>query len=156
MPKRQGKLLTFKRPWRLQNRKLFRNVKFTKKNNKKRKWYLTTLWWRLFLYFRLATAEEMKAKKRRASTLIKVSHLFLSNGQTEMPRSIKKSKWTAQLLLSNSQWSLADKEILTVMIGQFPVIVLIQTSKCDWLKLCYHSYPKLTPRSMSILLLFTI
>ena len=66
-------------------------------------------------------------------TLINVLRTFLVNVQTEMPQTKKKSKWAAFWRLSNSRWSLADKEILTVVIGQFPELSFYQNLELDWL-----------------------
>ena len=85
----------------------------------------------IFLCFRLP--RRRKWRWRAVWTLIKVLRTFLSNGQTEMPQTKKKSKWAAFWRLSNSRWSLADKEILTVVIGQFPELSFYQNLELDWL-----------------------
>ena len=87
------------------------DVKFKKKNNKQRKLYLTTLVEEtktIFLCFRLPLRR--KWRWRAVWTLIKVLRTFLSTGQTEMPQTKKKSKWTASWRLSKFQSSLADKK----------------------------------------------
>ena len=67
----------------------------------------------IFLCFRLPLRR--KWRRRAVWTLIKVLRTFLVDSQLKCPKLKKNPFWR----LSKSQWSLADKEIPTVMIGQF-------------------------------------